>query len=263
MRAKLSAKSAGAGARRQARPGPSPALLAAALLSALLLPASGVLAHESKSQAVDPERPELAFGRSADHDYDPPLPGSYRLPPLGLAGDGAVLTEAGEAARLKDLLAGRITILSFIYTRCSDASGCPLATGVLHDIRYISEQDPEIRDNLQLISFSFDPAYDTPEVMAEYGAGMTYRGEAAPWHFLTAPDRAALKPILTAYGQPVAPAKSAGSGFDGFTHQLRVFLIDRKGRIRNIYSSGFLDPRLLLADVRTLLLEEQGVVLGN
>ena len=39
-------------------------------------------------------------------------------------------------------------------------------------------------------------------------------------------------------------------------HILRVFLIDREGRIRNIYSSGTLDPRLVLADVKTLLLEE-------
>jgi hypothetical protein len=38
-------------------------------------------------------------------------------------------------------------------------------------------------------------------------------------------------------------------------HTLRVFLIDREGRIRNIYSSGTLDSRLVLADVRTLMLE--------
>jgi hypothetical protein len=38
-------------------------------------------------------------------------------------------------------------------------------------------------------------------------------------------------------------------------HTLRVFLIDRQGRIRNIYSSGTLDPRLILADIRTLILE--------
>ena len=37
---------------------------------------------------------------------------------------------------------------------------------------------------------------------------------------------------------------------------LRVFLIDRAARIRNIYSSGTLDPRLVVADVKTLLLEE-------
>ena len=38
-------------------------------------------------------------------------------------------------------------------------------------------------------------------------------------------------------------------------HTLRVFLIDRAGNIRNIYSSGTLDLRLVLADVRTLMME--------
>ena len=40
-------------------------------------------------------------------------------------------------------------------------------------------------------------------------------------------------------------------------HTLRVFLIDRAGNIRNIYSSGTLDPRLVLADVRTLMMEKR------
>jgi cytochrome oxidase Cu insertion factor (SCO1/SenC/PrrC family) len=39
-------------------------------------------------------------------------------------------------------------------------------------------------------------------------------------------------------------------------HNLRVFLIDRTGHVRNIYSSGTLDVRLVLADVRTLLMEQ-------
>jgi cytochrome oxidase Cu insertion factor (SCO1/SenC/PrrC family) len=38
-------------------------------------------------------------------------------------------------------------------------------------------------------------------------------------------------------------------------HTLRVFLIDPDGNIRNIYSSDTLDPRLVLADVRTLLMQ--------
>jgi protein SCO1 len=39
-------------------------------------------------------------------------------------------------------------------------------------------------------------------------------------------------------------------------YTMPVFLTDREGRIRNIYSSGRLDPRLLLANVKTLLLEK-------
>ena len=46
-----------------------------------------------------------------------------------------------------------------------------------------------------------------------------------------------------------------GSQTDRFTHLLRVYLIDRKLRVRNIYSVSFLHPDILMNDVETLLLE--------
>ena len=53
-------------------------------------------------------------------------PGSYRLPPIKRAAGGAVLDENGRPNDLADLLGGRTTVLSFIYTRCGDV--CPTAT---------------------------------------------------------------------------------------------------------------------------------------
>jgi len=236
-------------------------------LAALLL-ALGVAAAPAASSAHDTEehgaverRPELELGRSEGFDYDPPEPGSYRLPPLKTAGDGRVLTADGAVTSLGAVLADRITVLSFIYTRCSDARGCPLATAVLHDLHYVSGLDPEIADDLQLVSFSFDPDFDSPEVMADYAARFTSGGEGgAPWRFLTAPSAEDLGPILAAYNQAVGSAGAPNDPFAGFNHPLRVFLIDRDLRIRNIYSLGFLDPRLVMTDVRTLLLEEREAV---
>ncbi len=37
---------------------------------------------------------------------------------------------------------------------------------------------------------------------------------------------------------------------------LKVFLLDRGGFIRNVYSAGFLVPELVLNDIRTLTLGE-------
>ena len=62
--------------------------------------------------------------------------------------------------------------------------------------------------------------------------------------------------MTAAFGQPVR--RAPGEGAD-IAHLLRVYLIDRQRRVRNIYGLGFLDPRLLLADVRTLLGETGGV----
>src|SRR5207245_11646956 len=65
-----------------------------------------------------------------------------------------------------------------------------------------------------------------------------------------------LDSILSGYGQAVDKRSNPNDAQGPLYHILRVFLIDRDGRIRNIYSSATLDPRLVLADVKTLLLEE-------
>lgn len=206
--------------------------------------------------AVLQNRPELALARSPEYDYDPPEPGTYTLPVIKPAADGDVLGPDGEPAELSELMDGRITILSFIYTRCADPRACPRASGVLHTVHRLSEQDPLLARHLQLITMSFDPLFDTPDRMAAYGRGYGSDAGGSEWLFLTTRSHRELDPILDAYGQHVAPKKDAGDAYGPFYHQVRVYLIDRRGRIRNIYSFGLMDPRMLLSDVRTLLLEE-------
>jgi len=192
---------------------------------------------------------------SSDYQYDAPVPGTYQLPTVTPAADGALLDTDRKALRLGELTHGRITVLSFIYTRCSAAKACPYATGVLMDLYVLSAKDPELAKVLRLVSMSFDPAHDTPERMRVYSDLAQGRPQAAPWHFVTAASSAELQPMLAAYGQAVDrkadPADPAGP----LNHTLRVYLIDGEGRIRNIYSSGTLDLRLVVADIRTLMLE--------
>lgn len=215
------------------------------------------LAHDDKHNIVPSNRVELSFGRTETYNYDPPAPGSYRLPPVKKAADGWVLDTRGRRLRLHQAMADRISVLAFIYTRCSDPQGCPLSMSLLYDLLYVGRQDPTIGSNLRLIALSFDPDHDTPEVIAEYGGEDQQTGDETPkLIFLTTESRADLKPILKAYNQPVGRKTNPADPFGPYTHQLRVFLIDRQARIRNIYSLGFLDPRLVITDVRTLLLEE-------
>ena len=204
-------------------------------------------------------RPELELGRTAQYDYDPPEPGTYHLPAVKPAGDGNVLTPDGKKHRIRELLDGRVTLLSFIYTRCADPTACPVATGALYQIHFVSEKDPVIAENLRLITFSFDPEHDTPTVMANYSRGLRPDDDGCEWLFLTTSSEAELEPILEAYNQRVDRKKNAYDPFGPFYHMLRVYLIDGKGMIRNIYSFGLLDPRMVLTDVRTLLLEAGAV----
>jgi cytochrome oxidase Cu insertion factor (SCO1/SenC/PrrC family) len=193
--------------------------------------------------------------RSARFDFDTPRPGSYRLPVVKSAADGAVLDAAGAPRRLRDVLAGRITVLSFVYTRCSDPDGCPLATAVLYQLHGATAGDRELARQLRLVTLSFDPGHDTPETMAKYSRVAATREARSPWEFLTTASDRQLAPILAGYGQVVQ--RSTDPSAPGPSHLLRVYLIDRQLRIRNIYGLDFLDPRLLLADVRTLLLEDR------
>lgn len=194
--------------------------------------------------------------------YTAPEPGSYRLPPLQQAADGDILRSDGQPARLHQLYGDKLVLLSFIYSSCSDVSGCPLATAVLARIKHRLDRDPELAGSLRLISLSFDPAHDTPEVMRLYGNN--FLSGDTEWTFLTTESKLALAPILDAYEQRVLPEYNEKGEVTGtISHILRVYLIDRNKRVRNLYSVSFLHPDLLINDVKTLLLEEQGADIGS
>jgi protein SCO1 len=112
---------------------------------------------------------------------------------------------------------------------------------------------------MRLVSMSFDPGNDTPERMGAYAKVAQSGKPAAEWRFITTRSQEKLNPILAAYGQAVDAKRNASDRAGPLNHTLRVYLIDREGSIRNIYSSGTLDVRLVLADVKTLLLEEKTV----
>jgi cytochrome oxidase Cu insertion factor (SCO1/SenC/PrrC family) len=195
------------------------------------------------------------FSRDTDHDYDAPAPGSYHLPVIKVAPDGAVLDSNGKGEHLRDVFRGRVTVLSFIYTRCAAPKACPYATGVLSQLHRASLEDSELAKNLRLVSLSFDPDYDTPQRLATYAEGVNGETAGCEWRFATTKLHAELDSILKGYDQAVDKRSNANDPQGPLYHILRVFLIDRDGRIRNIYSSGTLDPRLVIADVKTLLLE--------
>lgn len=207
--------------------------------------------------------PEVAEAGAAPSglEYEPPAPGSYRLPPVQPAADGAVVDADGTARRLHDYLGDKCVLLSFVYTRCANPRGCPLASAVFRRIEREMKKDPELTENLRLVTLSFDPDRDTPEIMREYLGDQDYletRWNVRPWAMLTTSTEAELEPILEGYGQYVVrEIDETGEPTDRLAHVLKVFLIDRDRRVRNIYGSGFLKPPIAVNDVKTLLMEEE------
>ncbi|MGI9223700.1 MAG: SCO family protein [Woeseiaceae bacterium] len=206
----------------------------------------------SQQHHEPPAEPQvLAPGYSA-LEFTAPKPGSYALPSLGEASDGVLIDSTGSPVRLHELYDGKTIVLSFVYTSCPDVNGCPLATFVLGQVQERLANDDEARVAVRLVTVSFDPANDPPDVMAEYG--QHFRQGAVDWRFLTATSENSLAPILDDYDQHVIRDRGPdGKALTTMSHILRVYLIDSEKRIRNIYSPSYLHPDILYADIRTVM----------
>jgi len=178
----------------------------------------------------------LALGAS-EARFEAPAPGSYELPPILEVGEHTLLDEQGRATKLLGTAEGEAAVVSFVYLSCADA--CPAATASLARLDALLAERPALARRVQLVTVSFDPANDPPARMAALRSSLSPRGR---WRFVTAASEAAIAPVLLDFGQDATPS-----------HVLKVFLVDGRGRVRNIYSTGFLDVRLLLADLETLL----------
>ncbi len=224
-----------------------------AVFSVVLLLAVGyscaTLADTAKSNFRAPGWGELS--------YTAPAPGTYELPPIMPAADGVVLKTDYSTVSLHELMADKLVLLSFIFTRCSDENGCPLANAVLYKIQSRLNGRPELANEVALLSISFDPDFDTPEVTGQYQSA--YVKKNVNWKFLTTRGQSELQPILDGYGQFAVRVNDGhdehGRQAADYVHFLKVYLIDRERQVRNIYSVSFLHADILMNDLETLFLE--------
>lgn len=115
---------------------------------------------------------------------------------------------------------GKVVAITFIYTRCPLPNFCFRMSnnfGVL-DRRFAHRMGKD----LVLLSVTFDPAHDTPEVLADYAR--TWAKDATGWHFLTGPA-AEMKSLWAEF------AVTAWQDEGLMTHSLHTVVIDRRGHI--------------------------------
>lgn len=194
-------------------------------------------------------------------DFIPPAPGTYTLERIMPVPEGNVLDVDGKRKPLAQFTRDKITLLGFIYTSCADASGCPMAYEVFDALKQAVASKPGLRDKVRLVSLSFDPLRDTPDVMKSYGGSHVKNKDGVPWYFLTTKSKQDLLPLVEGFGQDVQVAVDPRTGRVSRTlsHVLKVFLIDREGQTREIYTTSFLIPEVVLNDIETLLMEEASV----
>jgi len=227
-------------------PGPGDAAHASPPGRAELDPATAGARHRAPARAGSPDRPGPLF--------EPPEPGSYALPVIQRLVPHPVLDADSRPTWLPDLRSGRIAVVSFVYTACPDARGCPLAFATLDALDELIAGDPALAPRVELASVSFDPARDTPHRMRRLRDALAPKSR---WRFLTPAAEADLGPLLRDFGQDALRlTRETGEASPVIRHVLKLFLLDARGRVRNVYSAGLLDPRLILADLRTLLREQ-------
>jgi cytochrome oxidase Cu insertion factor (SCO1/SenC/PrrC family) len=151
--------------------------------------------------------------------------------------DGRIATEAD--------LKGRVTIVTFIFTRCTES--CPLQTARMAQLQ--REIDDE---RLRLVSVTVDPSYDTPAVLSAYAARVGARPDR--WLFLTGAPDAIWRFADDALGL-LPPARSAAGAALSIAHTSGFLLVDRGLRIRRSYSSDAASVDELRRDTLALLHE--------
>ncbi|MEI7551754.1 MAG: SCO family protein [Verrucomicrobiota bacterium] len=134
---------------------------------------------------------------------------------------------------------GRQVMLNFIFSRCPVATMCPASTLKMMAVQRLAREAGV--PNLELVSLTLDPAYDTPAVLKDYAA--TRGIDTANFSFLTGPE-SAIKDLLTQFGVIAA--------FDGnlLKHTLSTLLIDEHGRIIHRAEGSAWEPRDFVAKMK-------------
>lgn len=170
-----------------------------------------------------------------------------------------LLDEGGRPARLADLTRGKITLLTFFYTYCVDPLGCPFARETMTRLRDRLVARGVVARDVRFVAISCDPTTDTPPVLAQYSKPFTTVPDFE-WRFLTANSVPSLLPVLDDFGQDVSVDIDAqGRPTRTLHHMLKVFLIDRAGTVREIYTLAYLQPDVILNDILTLYREADAV----
>ncbi|MEP6608862.1 MAG: SCO family protein [Burkholderiaceae bacterium] len=188
-------------------------------------------------------------------DFVPTPAGTYQLQRIQQSPDAVLLNTSAAVRRLSAYTRGKVTLLTFFYTYCTDPWGCPFAYQTMKGLRDRIAADASARSRVRFVSISFDPAHDTPDAVRGYAKGLQ---DAAgfEWQFFTARSMSELSPLLDGFGQDVrVETDAAGRPMRAINHMLKLFLLDSDGVVREIYSLAFVHPEVMLNDIQTLLME--------
>ena len=162
-------------------------------------------------------------------DFVPTPAGTYQLQRIQSCPDAVLLNASASARRLSAYTRGKVTLLTFFYTYCTDPWGCPFAYQTMKGLRDRIAADASLRSRVRFVSISFDPTHDTPDALRGYAKGLA-DATGFEWQFFTARSMTELTPVLDGFGQDVRVETDAtGRPTRAINHMLKLFLIDSSG----------------------------------
>lgn len=150
--------------------------------------------------------------------------------------DAEFTSETGRPIRFTDFR-GRAVAFTFFFTSCPLPEYCPRMNRNFSEARKILLADPQAPANWQLLSISFDSAFDSPQILQGY-AGF-YRGPNADrWLFAVASTNTlrALAPKLD-----FRFWRDQGA----LSHNLRTVVVDGAGKIFKQFDGNDWTPQQL------------------
>jgi protein SCO1 len=138
---------------------------------------------------------------------------------------------------------GNVLFLTFIYTRCPFPDFCPRMSSNFAEVYKQIGANPALA-GAHLLSISFDPEHDTPNVLREYGFSVAHTHEPAlfsHWEF-AAPSKDDLPKVADFFALTVKPEKGL------ITHNLSTAVIGPDGKIVNWYHGSDWQPSDLIKD---------------
>lgn len=194
---------------------------------------------------------EIVIVDQAKPDYVPKV--QYRpLTPGESIPDFKFLNQSNRMIHLSQFR-GRVVLLTFIYTRCPLASYCPRMSRNFAEIDKALATDPSLYKKTHLLSISFDPTYDTPQVLRSYGGAYTgkYTKETfTHWDF-AAPPQSELPKALNFFLIGVTPGEN-----HTLTHSLSTLVITPQGKLYKWYPGNDWTSQQMLGDVKELLKDQ-------
>lgn len=125
-----------------------------------------------------------------------------------------------------DQLAEKVWIADFVFTNCK--SVCIPMSQKMSDLQTaFKEQNLEV----EFVTFTVDPDYDTPKVLKEYLT--QFSEDESNWHLLTGYSQEAIEKLaMNQFGTIVQKPDPSGQ----VIHGTNFFIVDQKGHIVSEYN---------------------------